>query len=302
MPAALQASVEIAERCTFRLPQARSKLTDSRAQRLGPALLFGLEPAREMNEQRLAELVEHALPARFAETGRGEPSAEVRARAAEEVRAICSSGIADLVLFSHEVSRFCAQREIPLTARGSATSSLVIWALGLADLCPLDYGLDGRMFVHDGRDDLPDLDLEVSSLHEAAVSAFVQQGGFDHSDSERDGEFPRLRTLRVGIHVSLGARQAVRSAGAALGMEPPRVNSVARQVPLLSSPGAIDNVMMHAPELGISDAGAGVEPYNTLVRVAGQLEGLPHRYGAHPSAYAFSFYGPGALAWLPAQW
>jgi len=302
MPAALQASVEIAERCTFRLPQARSKLTDSRAQRLGPALLFGLEPAREMNEQRLAELVEHALPARFAETGRGEPSGEVRARAAEEVRAICSSGIADLVLFSHEVGRFCAQREIPLTARGSATSSLAIWALGLADLCPLDYGLDGRMFVHDGRDDLPDLDLEVSSLHEAAVSAFVQQGGFDHSDSDRDGEFPRLRTLRVGIHVSLGARQAVWSAGAALGMEPPRVNSVARQVPLLSSPGAIDNVMMHAPELGISDAGAGVEPYNTLVRVAGQLEGLPHRYGAHPSAYTFSFYGPGALAWLPAQW
>jgi hypothetical protein len=31
--------------------------------------------------------------------------------------------------------------------------------------------------------------------------------------------------------------------------------------------------MMHAPELGISDAGARVEPYNTLVRVAGQLEG-----------------------------
>ena len=49
-------------------------------------------------------------------------------------------------------------------------------------------------------------------------------------------------------------------------MEPPRVNSVARQVPLLSSPGAIDNVMTHAPELGIPDAGAGVEPYNTLVR------------------------------------
>src|SRR5215472_1998477 len=83
----------------------------------------------------------------------------------------------------------------------------------------------------------------------------------------------------------MGARQAVRSVGAALGMEAPRVNSVARQVPLLSSPGAIDSVMTRAPELGIADAGAGVEPYNTLVRVAGQLEGLPHRYGAHPSAY-----------------
>jgi hypothetical protein len=85
-------------------------------------------------------------------------------------------------------------------------------------------------------------------------------------------------------------------------MEAPRVNTVARQVPLLSSPGAIDNIITHAPELGIPDAGAGVEPYGTLVRVAGQLEGLPYRFGAHPSAYTFSFYGPGALAWLPAQW
>src|SRR5260370_10902816 len=85
-------------------------------------------------------------------------------------------------------------------------------------------------------------------------------------------------------------------------MEAPRVNRVAWQVPLLSSPGAIETVMMRPPELGISDAGAGVEPYNTLVRVAGRLEGLPQRFGAHPSAYTFSFYGPGALDWLPAQW
>lgn len=49
--------------------------------------------------------------------------------------------------------------------------------------------------------------------------------------------------------------------------------------------------MMRAPELGIADASAGIEPYNTLVRVAGRLEGLPHRYGAHPSAYTLSFYG-----------
>jgi hypothetical protein len=137
-------------------------------------------------------------------------------------------------------------------------------------LCPLDYTLDGRMYCHEGRDDLPDMDLEVSSLHEAAVFTFVQYGGALNSQSppREDGEcaFPTLRAIRAGVHVSMGARQAVRAVGAALGMEAPRVNTVARQVPLLSSPGAIDNIMTHAPELGIKDAGAGVEPYNTLVR------------------------------------
>ncbi len=265
LPAALQASVEIAERCKFRMPLARGKLSAERTQRLGPELLFGLQPAREVGEQQLAELLEQALPARFAETGRGEPPAEVLERTRQEVRTICAGGLADLLLFSHDVGRFCAERAIPIAARGSATSSLVVWALGLSDLCPLDHGLDGRMFAHEGRQDLPDLDLEVSSLHEAAVSAFVQSGGFLNTDhpAHDAGEFPTLRTLRVGVHVSMGARQAVRAVGAALGMQAPRVNSVARQVPLLSSPGAIDNVMTRAPELGIPDAGAGVEPYNT---------------------------------------
>src|SRR5579859_5731216 len=38
MPAALEASVEIAERCKFRLPLVRSKPSDERTQRLGPEL------------------------------------------------------------------------------------------------------------------------------------------------------------------------------------------------------------------------------------------------------------------------
>jgi hypothetical protein len=98
--------------------------------------------------------------------------------------------------------RACAQHGIPVAARGSATASLVVWALGLSDLCPLDYDLDGRMFVHKGREDLPDLDLEVSSLHEQAVSAFVQQGGFEGLPAHGAGEFPHLRAIRVGVHVT----------------------------------------------------------------------------------------------------
>jgi DNA polymerase-3 subunit alpha len=302
LPAALHATLEIAERCKFRLPLARRRLSDQPGQPLGPGLLFGLEPARELGEQQLAALVEQALPERCVQTGRRAPSAAILERARAEVRTICDRGLADLLLFASEVGQFCAQHRIPLAARGSATASLVVWGLGLADLCPLDYDLDGRMFVHKGREDLPDLDLEVSSLHEHAVSTFVQQGGFEGLPAHAAGEFPHLRAIRVGVHVSMGARQAVRAVGNALGMEAPRVNTVARQVPVLSSPGAIDNVMLRAPELGIPEVGAGVEPYNTLVQVAGRLEGLPHRYGAHPSAYTFSFYGPGALDWLPAQW
>jgi DNA polymerase III alpha subunit len=278
----------------------KNTMTPSRTN--SPGLLFGLEPARELGEHQLAKLVDQEFSQRLAATGRNKASDDVLERVQEEVRTICEHGLADLLLFAHEVGQFCSQHCIPLAARGSATASLVVWTLGLSDLCPLDYELDGRMFVHKGRQDLPDLDLEVSSLHEQAFSAFVQQGGFEGLSAHAAGEFPHLRAIRVGVHVSMGARQAVRAVGSALGLEAPRVNTVARQVLLLSSPGAIENVMMRGPELGIADAGAGVEPYNTLVRVAGRLECLPHRYGAHPSAYTFSFYGPSSRTTRSSAW
>jgi hypothetical protein len=86
MPAALEASVEIAERSQFRLPLRRSKLAAERKEPLGPALLFGLEPARGVGAQQLTELVERALPERFAETGRGEPPEAVLELVRQELR------------------------------------------------------------------------------------------------------------------------------------------------------------------------------------------------------------------------
>jgi DNA polymerase III alpha subunit len=88
LPVALEATVEIAERCKFRLPLRRSKLAAEHREPLGPALLFGLEPARGVAEQQLTQLVEQTLPVRFAELypGRGEPSEAVLERAGRSFR------------------------------------------------------------------------------------------------------------------------------------------------------------------------------------------------------------------------
>jgi error-prone DNA polymerase len=231
---------------------------------------------------------------------------QVREQAAAEVRTICRAGLAELLLVAYDVGKFCKHHGIPLAARGSATNSLVGWALGLMqeELCPIDYHLDSQLFVHEGRGDLPDLDPEVSSLHEPAVRAFLTRYGIEHGGGPRKrsaDSLPRVGTLRLGINVSVGARQAVRSVGTALGLDPIRVHSLARHVPLLSSPGAVEQVLTRSLEMG-GTLSASADPGRTILRVAGQLEGLPYRFGAHPSAYTVSFYGPGALSWLPAQW
>ena len=301
VPAALAATSEVRNLVRFRLPLSSNTPPE---QRYGPAMLFGLGPVQDADQQRLRELVERVLPERFAENGRGEPSSQIGECAAAEVRAICQAGLAELMLVAYDVAEFCRQHGIPLSVRGSAVNSLVAWTLGLvpAELCPLDYHLDPQLFVHEGRGDLPDLDLEVSSVHEPAVRAFLARYGSDRVTRERStGSLPAVGTLRLGINVSLGARQAVRSAGTALGLRPVRVHSLARQVPLLSSPGAVEQVLTRSPEMG-GTLSANSEPGRTILRVAGQIEGLPYRFGAHPSAYTISFYGPGALSWLPAHW
>jgi DNA polymerase-3 subunit alpha len=300
LPDALAATVRIRDRLRFRLPLDRDQPP---AERYGPALLFGLGPAHDLDAQQLTEVVNRELTVRCADTGRGQPTPDMRARVDAELRALCGAGLAELLLTAYELGRFCRQHEIPIAARGSATSSLVAWALGLVGLCPLDYDLDRQQFVSEGRTDLPDLDLEVSSLHEPAVSAFLARHGVQRLNRgpTTGSGLPALGTLRLGVHVSLGARQAVRSVGAALGLDPIALNGLARQAPLLSSPGAIDQVLFRAPELG-GGLAATYEPGQTIMRLASQLEGLPQRDGAHPSAYAVSFLGPGALSWLPAAW
>jgi DNA polymerase III alpha subunit len=300
LPQALAATVEIRDRVRFRLPLAKDQPAD---ERYGPALLFGLGPALDIDRHRLGELVNRTLVGRFAATGRGKPSSDVQSRADREVTHVCQAGLAELMLTAYDLGRFSAQHDMPLAARGSATSSLVAWCLGLVELCPLDYGLDGQVFVHKDRGDLPDLDLEISSLHEPAIAAFLARYGADqlsHAEPSPTG-LPALGTVRLGINVSLGGRHAVRATGAALGLDPIALNGLARQVPVLSSPGAIDQVLGRSPELG-GGLSSTFEPGQTILRIAGQLEGLPQRAGAHPSAYSVSFLGPGAMSWLPAQW
>src|SRR5919201_345077 len=50
LPTALEATIEIARRCTFRLPLAAATPPE---RRYGPALLFGLEPVRGMAQDEL---------------------------------------------------------------------------------------------------------------------------------------------------------------------------------------------------------------------------------------------------------
>lgn len=291
VPQAVVATLEISERCTYRLPLVGAPAED--------AVPLPWSPTTPAAAQ-LAEIARSGLAARYQWEERPAPSDAVRERLELELATIATrSALVDLTLVAAKLGAHCAERNIPIAARGSATASLVLWALGLVALNPVDHGLDPDTFVYPGRPDLPDLDLEVAAPYEDEVRAYAL--ALSEDEPTVSSVLPVRHAVRVGMNVSLGARQAVRQAGAALGVDPIKANAIARLVPLLSAPGAIEEVITHTPELGIPDLSPTVEPYHSLLAVAEVLEGLPSRYGAHPSGFVFGG-DRNLLHEIPVQW
>jgi len=318
-PGDVLASQEIARRCAFRIPLAEHAPPE---QRYGPQRFFSVGSASpDGAKTALAAIASAGLEYRFLQDKRIEPPETIRTALRDELGLVCEAGLAELLLAAHQVASFCVERQIPLAARGSATSSLVAWSLGLVEVLPTDHGLSSETFIFEGRPDRPDLDLEVASAYESAVKGFLQAVGRREGRPQplfdEDG-LPFVRALRLGTCVSFGSRLAVRQAGQAFGLNEIKTNILARQVPLRSAPGAIEDVFSQPYAQSGVDVSPHSEPWTTVLEVAGKLESLPQRYGVHPSGFAFSFdYAelvpdgapdadppptPGALRWLPAHW
>jgi DNA polymerase III alpha subunit len=61
----------------------------------------------------------------------------------------------------HEILNIARERQIPHIIRGSAGSSLVCYAMGITEIDPILYGLELARFMNTGRQDLPDIDIDV---------------------------------------------------------------------------------------------------------------------------------------------
>jgi hypothetical protein len=110
--------------------------------RYHPARFFPQVAASDRAARRLlAEVAEAGLRFRYLAAKGPPPPADVVAALRAELALVADAGLAELLLTAEQAGAFCAERGIPLAARGSATASLVAWALGLVEVCPLDHWL-----------------------------------------------------------------------------------------------------------------------------------------------------------------
>jgi DNA polymerase III alpha subunit len=137
-------------------------------------------------------------------------------RLAHELDVIERAGLAEFFLICWDLMRFAKERGIPAQGRGSATSSIVSYTLGISRVEPIAHDLLFERFINPGRTTYPDVDIDFSSARREEVIQYI----YGRYGPEHTGMVCNLVTYR--------ARSAVREVGYALGFPRPLVDRVAK--------------------------------------------------------------------------
>ncbi|MFL5722237.1 MAG: DNA polymerase III subunit alpha [Chloroflexota bacterium] len=137
-------------------------------------------------------------------------------RLAHELDVIERAGLAEFFLICWDLMQFARKRGIPAQGRGSATSSIVSYTLGISRVEPIVHNLLFERFINPGRTTYPDVDIDFSSERREEVIQYV----YDRYGPDHTGMVCNLVTYR--------ARSAVREVGYALGFPRPLVDRVAK--------------------------------------------------------------------------
>lgn len=140
----------------------------------------------------------------------------VMTRLAHELDVIERAGLAEFFLICWDLMQFAKKRGIPAQGRGSATSSIVSYTLGISRVEPIAHNLLFERFINPGRTTYPDVDIDFSSERREEVIQYI----YRRYGPEHTGMVCNLVTYR--------ARSAVREVGYALGFPRPLVDRVAK--------------------------------------------------------------------------
>jgi error-prone DNA polymerase len=206
-PEALKNTAAVAERCAGAVRLSREVHM--------PAMRPGLGGSAE---RELRRLVREGARRRY---GGAEPEMKRRiiGRLRRELSCIEKLGFAPYFLIAHEAAGIAREKGIPVTGRGSAANSMVAYCLGLTSPEPFSNRLLFERFLHEWREDPPDVDLDFCSKRRDEVRFEMVRRYEQHGVAEA----ATVQTMSL--------RGAVRVAARALGHFPQEINQLSRHVP-----------------------------------------------------------------------
>ncbi len=265
LPEALANTVEIAQRCTFRLGTRKPMLPrfvdiSTGDIDVAEAVLLS-QQAHEGLSQRIAT---HGLSA-----GLTEP--DYRARLDFELGVISRMKFPGYFLIVSDFIKWAKAQDIPVgPGRGSGAGSLVAYSLMITDLDPIRFGLLFERFLNPDRVSMPDFDIDFCQDRREEVIAYVQE------------KYGHERVAQIITFGTLQARGVMRDVGRVLEMPYGQVDRLCKLVPNNpAAPVTLAQAVDGEPRL---QEAADEEPVvRKMLDIALKLEGL-HRHASTHAA------------------
>ncbi|MGO4915858.1 error-prone DNA polymerase [Pseudogemmobacter sp. W21_MBD1_M6] len=252
-PAALRRTVEIADRCAFRLNDLRYQYPDEA--RDG-------EPA----QTRLERLTRAGVRWRYPDG----PPPKITHRVEKELTLIGEVSYAPYFLTVYDIVQFARSRGILCQGRGSAANSVVCYLLGITEVPPESITLIFERFISKERDEPPDIDVDFEHERREEVIQWI----YDRYGRDRAG-----LTATV-IHFR--SRAAIREVGKVMGLSQDVIARLSGQIWGWASaaPG----------EERLRDAGLSIEDRRVqlAVRLIGEIIGFPRHLSQHVGGFVIT--------------
>lgn len=254
LPEALQQTVEIADRCQFRLDELKQSFT------------LEVLPEGETAMSYLAKLVTKGAQERYPE---GIPD-DVRRQLDHEMRLIEALDFPGYFLTVWDVVRFARSRNILCQGRGSAANSVVCYVLGITAIDPVRMNLLFERFISAERGEPPDIDVDFEHERREEVIQYVfEKYGRDHA-------------AMVANLICYRSKLAYREVGKVFGLGEDQIDRLTDALGHWSSPEITDEELRHA---GLDPSDGVVKQ---VVRWAESLRGFPRHLGIHSGGFVIT--------------
>ncbi len=255
-PEAISNTLEIAKRCNLKLDYGKSVMPKYEV------------PEGHTNDSYLKELCYQGLREKLG----GELSSDVLQRLNHELDIINKTGYPGYFLIVWDYVKYANEQGYPLTARGSAAGSLVLYALDVITFNPMEYGCIFERFLNLERVSPPDIDIDFADrARDHVIEYLVNKYGQDSVG-------------KVATFATMGAKAAIKDVGRTLDVPLENVMKLTQLIP--STPGiSLDDALERVPEF----QALAEQPENKeLMDLSKAVEGMKRHVSCHASAIVVS--------------
>lgn len=247
LPRALERTLEISDRCEFRLDQLRYEYPEE----LAPTGMTPIEYLTKLTWKGAQERYPEGIPAK------------VREQVNHELKLIDELRYEAYFLTVWDLVRFARDKGILCQGRGSAANSAVCYMLKVTAVDPDTTNLMFERFISKERNEAPDIDVDFEHERREEVLQYLYT------------KYGRHRAGLAATVITYRRRSAIRDVGKALGMSLDRVDALAKQVEGYHN---VEDMEKRCEEVGVD---AGSDTGYRLCYLIDELLGFPRHLSQH---------------------